>query len=105
MFFSTSGQLSSYDGTNTAILSAAGAVPTIPHIKGAVAWGGTALRGTISGAPVMSGAFDGNMSLAAAFSIGCDGSAPNGNIYGNVKRVRIFDKALTDAELQEITTL
>lgn len=94
------GAIESYDGTNT---TSAG-VPTYPFAgkKVAVSWMDTTNRVAVDGV-VYSGAFDGAMSVLTPMIIGnrSDGALA---LFGTIKNVRTWDRALSDAEMIAITS-
>jgi hypothetical protein len=88
--------LTSSDGTATATTTATGTANTLA--KGAASWSGTTagIRNTLNGAAVTTANFDGTMVPTDTITIG--GTAPR-----NIRNVRIYNRALTDAQLQSLT--
>jgi len=100
---SGSAQGQAYDGTNDLRTTNTYSVST--EAKIASAWKATAtLRACLNGGPVASLPYDGAFD-PSALQIGNWSGTMQDSLNGNIKRISIFDKALTDAELQEITTL
>lgn len=89
-----------WDGTNT-VTGPAG-VPS-GLIKQAASWSGSVMRAFASGSAGTAGAFDGSMNTGATMGIG-NLPGGSGQINGTIRNVRIFNRALTDAQLQAMTT-
>ena len=64
-------------------------------------WGNSVIRVTGDGAAPASAAFDG--SITSGLIVGSDGGG-NNNWYGTVRNVRLYSRALTDAQLQAMTS-
>ena len=88
----------SYDGTTLVQKTGLGDLLTGQR-KLACAWGGTAQTVTGSGGAVVSGSFDGAWGTTTAPII-----ATSGALYGYIKQTHIWQSALTDAQLQQVTT-
>lgn len=101
IFSGTTGMASVYDSTTitaTANTITAGAVS-----KAASAWSGSTERVCLNGGAVASGVFDGDLSVSTPMFMG---SNPGGtqNLFGTLRNVKIWQQALTDAQLKTLTT-
>lgn len=92
-----------YDGT-TEVITAASITWATPN-KVIGAYSGSVQSIVANGGAVATGAFDGNMNVAASFNIG---SIPSGDdttqFYGTIRNVRIYAQALPSASLVAMTT-
>lgn len=102
-FGASLGTLYAEDGTGTKTLTTGVAGVAGTSIKMAIAYDGTNIRCSVKGQPVVITAWDGDWNLAATLAIG---SAANGTAVtnGQFKNVKIFNTALTDAQLIAMTT-
>jgi len=100
IYFNAAGTALMYDGTNNPSLKAS-AYAANTLTKGAVAWSGVLETSAFGGSLGTPGTFDGNFDLGATFAIGGNGF---GQLFGNIRNVRIYPNALTNAQLQAMTT-
>ena len=100
----TNGKLSSYDRVNApdaSVVYTAGA-----SSRAVVKWGGILFGWALDGVLSTTGTFDGSMDAGAGtMRIGNDVVSPSdpAQLYGHVKDLRIWNRALSDSELQAIT--
>ena len=91
-----------YDGTNQANETAF--VPSLGvAYKAASSWGTSGLSVTHSGIAVSTSSFDGDISATTNVGIGCSDAGAN-LLFGSVRNVRIYNRALTAEQLQVLTT-
>ncbi len=98
-FAANASQVYAYDGTTAVQRASGGTFATMQRV--ASKWSG-ATYSVYKNATSASGAFDGAMASGVVY-IGSYGSAASSN-YGTVKNVRIWKKALSDTELQNMTS-
>lgn len=73
--------------------------------KLAIGWGNSAANGAVNGTVAVATAFSGNLALEATLGIGVRGPTPTvGNLFGTIRNVRIYHKALSASQLQAFTT-
>ena len=92
-----------YDGTNgldSNVMSPSISIGSL--VKTAVKWSGNSKGMTVNGNSVKTGAFTGDMNVGTNITVGKVGSfyAP----FGTIRNVRIWKKALTDTQLQNMTS-
>lgn len=68
-------------------------------------WGTTGQRNWLNGTSGSNGAFDGSINSGANMTIGGAGGGTTFNWGGNIKNLRIYKKALSDAQIVELTRL
>ncbi len=91
---------SSYDGASSVVLNG-GVFSSGTIYKGMQSWGGSFRKGTVNGAAVGSGAFDGALfSTETSFAVAALGGTPG---HMTIKNVRIWQAQLPDATLQAVT--
>jgi len=98
-FAGTPSKVYAFDGTTAVSRTSGGTFATMQKI--ASKWGGASYA-VYKNATSTSGSFDGSMASGVVY-VGSYGSAASSN-YGTVKNVRIWKKALTDTELQNMTS-
>lgn len=91
-----------YDGAFQASTSAFTDSPTVPN-KVAASWGSTSGSGASGGTVTALAGFDGDLNLGTELHIGGNPVA-GGEIYGNIRNVKIWNTALSSLQLQAITT-
>jgi hypothetical protein len=98
----TSDKGSVYDGTT--ILQGPAATALNTPVKIASTWFGTTggLKVTTDGGEVSTGNFDGSFAFSGNMHIGGN-SGMSLPLWGNIKNLRIWNKAFTDSQLQAIT--
>jgi len=91
----SSGKIIAYDGTNTL-----GVTPWSADgpVKLGIRWGGSTMS-TVYSTTIANGSFDGDMNYGATAKVG--GITM---LFGNVKSLKIWNRALTDAEMIAITS-
>ncbi len=67
-----------------------------------IAWSGTQIKGTTNGGTVAADVFGGNMGFDSSPILGSN-TAGGREIFGHLRNLRIWNRAFTDAELQNIT--
>ena len=88
-----------YDGTASRI----GPVwNTVGSTRIAGAYFTDAFRGSVNGGTVVGTAFDNDLNLGANMAIGSDTNGTQ-NVDGHIKNLRIWNRALSDVELQAVT--
>ena len=92
--------ISANDGVNVVTKSSLTDMSTAVR-KRAVSWSGTALTITGDGVSVTTGTFDGSFD-ATAIGIGV-GTSGTSSWYGNIGNVKIYSRALSDAQLGAMT--
>jgi len=90
----------SYDGTNSATIAGCGDITTGVR-KRAVRWGAD-LKISGDGSLGVATAFDGAMGSTGTLEVGSENSISQ--ISGNIGEVHIWTSALTDAQMQQVTT-
>lgn len=88
-----------YDGTATRVLSALTVSPS--GTKLVSAWGGAATQGAVNGVAGSAQGFDGDMNVGANIGIGGTSAV---EAFGTIGNVRIWKRALSSAELSDITS-
>lgn len=95
--------LIAYDGASRTLyansLPATGGAASV--YKLASRWSGAVFKGSVNGVNGVDTTFDGDLGLATNLKIGGQASV---EIYGTIKNVRVWTSALTDAQLQTITS-
>ena len=103
-FVRIDGYLVMYDGTTETAL---GAAPTVNIVnKVASVWGASSMNCVLNASAIASAAFDGDMNVGTNFLIGGRGTGagqPN-QLYGTIRNIRIFNRALSSAQLAAMTT-
>lgn len=94
------GTITVQDGTNTATVNY---TPADQINKAAASYGGTSMKAFINGSAGAAGTFDGNILGATNFAVGNRVSGALA-LFGTIRNVRIYSTALTDAQLQAMTT-
>ncbi len=94
-----SGQIEMYDGTTN--VTKAAAISSATAAKIASSWSGSTMGPFSNGVNRGTGAFDGNMSFGASFTVGGSG---NGASFAAIKNLKIWPVALPAATLQGLTT-
>ncbi len=89
-----------FDGTN--VVSSGISATANTAFKAASAWSGVSLKISANGNTPGSGTFDGAMGSTGDLLIGR--RSPGNELQGYLRRVAIFTSALTDAQLQAITS-
>lgn len=100
IYVSTSSKAAIFDGAN--VTASAGNVSVGTVSKVATNWSGVVAKVSLSGA-IATGTFDGSMNAGANMTVGNKGGA-GAAINGTIRNVRIFSTALTDAQLQAMTS-
>ena len=90
-----------FDGTNT-VNGPVGAQPSSVY-KVAVSWGGSAMTVFSGGTAGTPGSFDGSLSIST-IGIGGDSGVATPSPFGALRNVRIYNRALSAAQLQVLTT-
>lgn len=98
---SASTRLSTYDGTSEPTLGTI--TPSSTVKKMATAWGVSNTYGSVAGSATATGAFDGNFNVGTGITIGNDLTTGAGAMFGNIRNVRIWSRALSSSELQSVT--
>ena len=93
--------ISSNDGATTVQKNFGNSLLTAVR-KVALSYGGSARSITGDGAAVATGSFDGSFG-STAIAIGCGTGGAN-QWYGTLRNVRLYNRALSDAQLQQMTT-
>ncbi len=104
LFTNVGTQVRCFDGTN----NNAGATytPSITApVKIAAAWGQTAstMQTAASGATAAATAFDGTMAFSGNLHVGSN-AGTNQFVFGTIRNVRLYNRALANAQLQAMTT-
>jgi len=91
-----------FDGVNTA--SATGALSINTGVrKRALAWSGANMKCCADTVLGVSSTFDGTLGAGTTLFVGCD-AASGSQLSGNIGEVHIWTSALTDTQLQQVTT-
>jgi len=91
-----------FDGVNTA--SATGALSINTGVrKRALAWSGANMKCCADTVLGVSSTFDGTLGAGTTLFVGCD-AASGSQLSGNISEVHIWTSALTDTQLQQVTT-
>jgi len=94
---------STYDGTAVNI-GASGSVVTGVVLKAAAAFNGTALSGTINGVTPLSGTGSAGFGNLTTIGFGLDPTSNNNFLNGHIRSFSYFNYALTNTQLQQVTT-
>jgi hypothetical protein len=90
-----------YDGTS--VLEGDNSTTSVNKVASRWDSGDSLKRIVLNGGTVASGAFDGSMVVGTDAIVGSE-TTTIGYLWGNIKNLRIWNRALTDAELQAITS-
>ena len=99
MFYTSSGQSIMFDGANATATPAITWTTSVQKV--ASSWG-TSLKCFVGGTAGTSATFDGNMGFTGVLEVG--DVAEVGPLFGCIRNYRIYSRALTDAQLQAMTT-
>lgn len=97
--FQTSTKFSAFDSTNNPTLNAGPFTPLTIY-KTAQSWGGVSFKGTVNGAAIASGTFDGTLGFGPNMQVSGFGSE-SGHTF--VKNLKICKRQISDAELLALT--
>lgn len=89
------------DGTQTVEPASGPGFDLLVH-KAASRWGGSSMAVALDGGTITQGSFDGAMDSGSTLRIG-DYYSSNYPLSGHMKHLRIWSRALTDAEMQAVT--
>jgi hypothetical protein len=101
LYLESTNTVNIYDGAGIATKAAA-TRPYTTSSKLASTWGGSTMATAQAGVVGTAAAFDGDLSVAPGISIGSD-SGITGFLNGNIRNIRIWNRKLSNSELQAIT--
>ena len=97
-----SSSLRIYDGTSERTLANFAVSTSVRKI--ATAWGGSGCSGVVAGGTVATAAFDGVATLGTNLAIGVREGTAGTEWFGTIRNARIYNRKLSDATLQALTT-
>jgi len=92
--------MAAYDGTASRVGPTWNTVGTSRVVW---TWYADHIRGSLGGGTVVDSTWDNDLNLGASVAIGNDAGSGTQSVDGNIKNLRIWNRAFTDAELQSIT--
>lgn len=100
LIFTSTNNLGLYDVTAVRQFSALSR-PVTTVKKVASTWGGSSCTGYIDGTPSSAATFDGSLNVSANMYFGCTNAGAE-NINGTIRDIRIWQRTLSDSEVQAL---